>query len=130
MAVFEAAHFAGVDDMRASDRLYQRVAPLCIADILLAIGYVAPPATRPPLPCPIVALDGERDDTIVKGNMAVWEEYTSSSFSRSFIDGDHYFVAARYRDVVRLVSDALLDMTDGAVEGGLLGADHSWTAGT
>ena len=61
--------------------------------------------------------------------MRAWGEYTDAGCSRHEVDGDHYFVAARYRDVVRIVGDALLDAADAGIEGGLLGAEHSWLEG-
>ena len=36
---FEAAHFAGVDEMRRNERLFDRVAPMAMNDIMVAVQY-------------------------------------------------------------------------------------------
>jgi hypothetical protein len=39
LAAFRAGNFAGVDEMERSEALFARVAPLGVADILMAVQY-------------------------------------------------------------------------------------------
>jgi len=132
LSVFKAGNFAGVADMETDPRLYDRVAPVGVADILLAVTYDAPPPSRPALTCPILALDGVRDGTIARGAMLEWGRYAGGggggSFERVGIEGDHYFTATLARAVTALVGARLLDAAD-ALPGGLRGAGHSWLGG-
>ena len=56
LSVFKAGNFAGVDEMERNPRLFDRVAPVGVADILLAVGYRAggeggdEAGSPPPLP--------------------------------------------------------------------------------
>ena len=36
---FEASHFAGVDEMRRNERLFDRVSPMAMNDIMVALQY-------------------------------------------------------------------------------------------
>ena len=39
LKAFEAGNFAGVDEMKRNDRLFQRVAPMGVNDIMMAVQY-------------------------------------------------------------------------------------------
>ena len=39
LAVFAAGNFAGIEEMRRNDRLLERVAPLGVNDIAMAVQY-------------------------------------------------------------------------------------------
>lgn len=39
LRAFEEGHFAGVEEMRRNDRLFERVAPMGISDIMMAVQY-------------------------------------------------------------------------------------------
>ena len=39
LRAFEAGHFAGVEEMKRSDRLFERVAPMGVNDIMMAVQY-------------------------------------------------------------------------------------------
>ena len=68
MLVFEKGNFAGLEEMKANERLFDRVAPMGVNDIMMAVQYRHVP--RPPLRVPIVAFDGLLDATIDPCNMA------------------------------------------------------------
>ncbi len=95
--VFEKGNFAGLEEMKKNDRLFRRVAPMGVADIMLAVQY--PFQERAPLDIPIIAFDGLLDYTIQRGNMEKWAAYTSKPFRNVPIRGDHYFVSTHFRQV-------------------------------
>ena len=97
MQVFEKGNFAGLEEMKKNDRLFRQVAPMGVADIMLAVQY--PFQERPSLDIPIVAFDGLLDYTIQRGNMDKWGGYTSKAFRNVPIQGDHYFVSTHFRQV-------------------------------
>ena len=95
--VFEKGNFAGLEEMKTNDRLFRKIAPIGVNDIMMAVQYEY--VHRPPLSLPIVSFDGIKDATIDAGNMQQWAQYTTSTFSNVPIEGDHYFVSTRYREV-------------------------------
>ena len=95
--VFEKGNFAGLDELKRNPRLFARVAPMGVNDIIMAVSYQHQP--RPPLDVPITAFDGLLDYTIERGNMDRWAAYTSRAFSIVPVHGDHYFVSSLYRQV-------------------------------
>lgn len=97
MQVFEKGNFAGLEEMKKNERLFNRVAPMGVNDIMMAVQYKHEPAE--PLQVPIVAFDGLDDYTIDRGNMDFWEGYTAAGFKMVPIQGDHYFVSSHYRKV-------------------------------
>jgi surfactin synthase thioesterase subunit len=95
--VFEKGNFAGLEEMKKNERLFNKVAPMGVNDIMMAVQYRH--QQRPPLALPIVSFDGLEDATIDRGNMAQWAQYTSGRFLNVPIQGDHYFVASKFREV-------------------------------
>jgi surfactin synthase thioesterase subunit len=82
----------------------------------------------------VLAFEGGRDATIAPGAVAQWARFVDSSTSTPFTlhpipEGDHYFVAARHREVVGVLGAALLDAIESRLPGGLLGEGHSWVEG-
>ena len=95
--MFEKGNFAGLAEMKRNPRLFDRVAPMGVNDIIMAVSYQH--AERPALNIPVTALDGLLDDTIDRGNMEQWAGYTSQLFRNVAVDGDHYFVSSHFRQV-------------------------------
>ena len=95
--VFEKGNFAGLNEMKSNDRLFQKIAPIGVNDIMMAVQYQHVP--RDPLAPPIISFDGLQDATIERGNMDQWASYTTGTFRNIPIDGDHYFVSTLYREV-------------------------------
>lgn len=95
--MFEKGNFAGLEEMKRNPRLFARVAPMGVNDIIMAVSYKHTP--RAPLSIPVTAFDGLLDYTIERGNMEHWRDYTSRDFGIVPVQGDHYFVASRYRQV-------------------------------
>jgi surfactin synthase thioesterase subunit len=99
--VFEKGNFAGLDEMKRNDRLFNRVAPMGVNDIIMAVQYQYR-EMDPLKDVPIIAFDGVLDGTIDRGNMDHWEEYTACEFKLIPVVGDHYFVSVLYRQVMPL----------------------------
>ena len=95
--VFEKGNFAGIEAMKTNDRLYQRVAPMGVNDIIMAVQYKH--VSQPPLAVPIIVFDGLEDATIERGNMDQWAKYTTNTYRCVPINGNHYFVSTMYRQV-------------------------------
>ena len=100
LQVFEKGNFAGLDEMKRNPRLFDRIAPMGVTDIIMAVSYSH--TSRSPLPVPITAFDGIQDYTIAPGNVGQWAGYTSAAFKNVPILGDHYFVASHHRQVCTL----------------------------
>ena len=83
--------------MKTNERLFNRVAPMGVNDILMAVQYKHQPTE--PLSVPIIAFDGVLDATIDAGNLSLWQQYTRASFVNIPIQGDHYFVSTHFRQV-------------------------------
>ena len=109
--VFEKGNFAGLEEMKKNERLFNKVAPMGVNDIMMAVQYRHTPL--PPLNLPITSFDGVLDGTIDRGNMEQWAQYTSEKFVNVPIQGDHYFVSKLYREV--RCSPASLDATAAAI---------------
>jgi surfactin synthase thioesterase subunit len=105
---FEAGHFAGIEEMKRSDELFERVAPMAVNDIIMACKYEYNAEFNKPISCPIIAFDGMQDNTIPRGYMKGWRRHTRKSFKRIPIDNNHYFVASNYLDLVSFCSSACL----------------------
>ena len=90
--------------MKKNERLFNRVAPMGVNDIMMAVQYQH--AQSAPLDLPLVAFDGLSDYTIDRGNMEKWEEYTQGSFKLVPVQGDHYFVSSHYRMVISSLSSS------------------------
>lgn len=82
--------------MKKNDRLFNRVAPMGINDILMAVQYKH--VERPPLAVPMVSFEGLMDGTIDPSNMAQWQQYTSRDYRNASVMGDHYFVSSHYQE--------------------------------
>jgi surfactin synthase thioesterase subunit len=95
--VFEKGNFAGLEEMKKNERLFNRVAPMGVNDILMAVQYRH--LERPPLAMPVVSFEGLLDGTIDPNNMAQWQQYSGGSYRNVPIMGDHYFVSSHFREV-------------------------------
>ena len=83
--------------MKKNDRLFNKVAPMGVNDIMMAVQYQHVP--QPPLHLPITSFDGIKDATIDRENMQQWAAYTTGPFRNVYVEGDHYFVSTHYREV-------------------------------
>lgn len=127
LLAFEAGHFAGVEEMKKSERLFNRVAPMGVNDIMMAVQYRYD-ASRGPLNVPIVAFDGSKDNTIPKGYMKGWKKHTTRQYRHVVVPGTHYFVSTHFKFVTSIIRDECLEVME-SMKGGILGAGHSWVRG-
>eukprot|EP00887_Chlorella_sp_A99_P003340 scaffold26.g3340.t1 len=119
---FVVVGFAGVDDMSRNDRLFQRVAPIAVADLIMAVQHEA----CAPLSVPILAFDGVRDITIERGYMQQWPRYTRAGCRIVPVEGHHYFVSTHFRQVTREVGQEALALVEAwQLGGGVLVGNHS-----
>lgn len=128
LLAFEAGHFAGVEEMKHNARLFDRVAPMGVADIMMAVQYRYD-ASQPPLDIPLIAFDGVRDNTIPSGYMKGWRRHTRGRYRHVRVDGTHYFVSTHYKEVTAQVGQECVGLMEG-MKGGVLGAQHSWVGDT
>lgn len=126
LLAFEAGHFAGVEDMKKSERLFNRVAPMGVNDIMMAVQYRTDPSL-PPLNIPLIVFDGSKDNTIPRGYMKGWRKHTTGRYRHVYIPGTHYFVSTHYREVTSLLAEECLGLMEG-MRGGIMGQGHSWVA--
>jgi acyl transferase domain-containing protein/surfactin synthase thioesterase subunit/acyl carrier protein/NAD(P)-dependent dehydrogenase (short-subunit alcohol dehydrogenase family) len=127
LKAFEAGHFAGVEEMKKSQRLFDRVAPMGVADIMMAVQYKYD-SSLPPLDIPIISFDGKKDNTIPKGYMKGWRKHTRGRYRNVDVDGTHYFVSTHYKEVTTDIGRECLGIME-SLKGGLLGQQHSWVGG-
>jgi 3-oxoacyl-(acyl-carrier-protein) synthase/surfactin synthase thioesterase subunit/acyl carrier protein len=120
---FEAGHFAGLEEMKQSEALFNRVAPMAVNDIIMAVQYQFSPLNRP-ISAPIVAFDGLKDNTIPKGYMKGWSKHTESTFKRVLVNSNHYFVASKYMEVANKCGEACLTQLEATDP--LISSNHSW----
>ena len=97
LQVFEKGNFAGVEEMKKNERLFERIAPMGVNDILMAVQYEN--VERPVLSIPVTSFEGLLDETIDPNNMAQWTTYTRGAYRNVTIMGDHYFVSTHYKQV-------------------------------
>lgn len=69
--------------------LMRVVLPILRADCEVCETYA--PAAEPPLDCPILAFDGDRDDLTDTDGVEHWRHHTSGRFRRVTYEGEHFF---------------------------------------
>lgn len=94
------------EEALADPDLMALVLPALRADFLMSGGYVHRP--RAPLPCPITALGGDRDDVTAEA-VAGWADETSAGFDMRLFAGGHFFIHERERETLDLVVAGLMD---------------------
>ncbi|MFI8849564.1 alpha/beta fold hydrolase [Streptomyces sp. 891-h] len=81
----------GLDRDRAVDAAYfERRLPVLRADLRVCETYRWRP--RAPLGCPMTAFSATRDALASAPHTEAWRAYTSSSFLRRHLEGDHFFL--------------------------------------
>jgi medium-chain acyl-[acyl-carrier-protein] hydrolase len=86
------------DDMRP---LIELMLPTIRADICAVDDYRY--ATEEPFRFPIVALGGERDESVRAAQLQPWSVHTTAAFRVELFPGDHFFVDACRPQVAALV---------------------------
>ena len=66
----------------------------------------------PPLPCPITALAGRRDNIVADDEIRAWESHTTAGFALMTLDGGHYLVESAAEQLLAVVGDILAGTVD------------------
>ncbi|GGT43266.1 thioesterase II family protein [Streptomyces chromofuscus] len=92
-------------ELLENDELMELFIPIIRADYQILHAYEATIEAR--VDCPITALCGSTDDDAVLTSVEPWRQYTTKSFDVAHIDGDHFFLHSREKEVVARVADVL-----------------------
>jgi surfactin synthase thioesterase subunit len=98
------------EEVLQHEELMELVEPLLRADFSVSETYEYTPDPEP-LPVPMTALGGVRDEDVSEEELAAWEQETAGPFRKVLFDGGHFFLTERrdeVLDVVRSELDALL----------------------
>lgn len=90
------------EEMLALPELLDFIEPALRADLQINDTYEYTP--EPPLPLPIVAFAGSRDNTFPEADVARWAELTSASFQQQVYDGGHFFINTHGDELLRRVA--------------------------
>jgi surfactin synthase thioesterase subunit len=101
----ELATLGGMpEEILAEPDLIELVLPAVRADLFINETCVYREET--PLACPITALGGTSDDVPVE-ELRAWGAQTSSEFRYQMFEGDHFFVHAERKNILRIMSESL-----------------------
>lgn len=91
--------------VRANAELLELVLPTLRADFELLARYEY--RDDEALTCPILALGGDRDDTVSPEDLRGWAEYTRGPFNCRTVPGDHFFLKSAESELLAIVAGAL-----------------------
>jgi len=91
-----------------SQELLDLFLPVLRADFTAAETYIY--RSGAPLPCAITAIGGTGDNMISREAMQAWREHTSGDFELHFVEGDHFFIHQRHKDVMRILRYAIANV--------------------
>jgi surfactin synthase thioesterase subunit len=105
----ELRRLSGTDTrLLTDDELLEMILPAVRSDYTAIERYrVTPGAT---VSCPIVALVGDSDPRTSVADAEAWREVTTGGFDRHVFPGGHFYLAQCQRDVINVVTDALLPL--------------------
>jgi medium-chain acyl-[acyl-carrier-protein] hydrolase len=85
--------------------LVQLMLPVLRADFEVCQTHIYPP--RRPLTCPITVFGGLQDNEVTSQRLEGWREHTAGPFSLEMLSGDHFFLHASEKTLLRRVSQEL-----------------------
>ena len=85
--------------------LMQLMIPLLRADFSVCETYQY--QVEQPFNCPVTVFGGLEDVEIPREKLKPWHEHTTASFSLHMFPGNHFFIHAAQRDVIRLITQKL-----------------------
>jgi medium-chain acyl-[acyl-carrier-protein] hydrolase len=88
--------------------IMELIMPLLRADF--ALGEMYEYQQEPPLPVPITAYGGYRDDEVPPAEIEAWGEQTSARFRCRMFDGDHFFINGNRDELLADLSGELRGM--------------------
>jgi medium-chain acyl-[acyl-carrier-protein] hydrolase len=83
----------------------QILLPVIRADFQMHETYAYRPLA--PLSCPISVFGGQQDFHVPEADLRAWRDQTSSGFSLKMFPGDHFFLHAARKPMLRWISDDL-----------------------
>ena len=89
----------------AQPELLELLLPILRADLGACEKYNC--VADKPLDCPIVALGGSYDPQVTRHDLEAWQQHTRQEFSSRLIDGEHFFVSSKRKEVIKVLSDRL-----------------------
>ncbi|ATZ22045.1 Linear gramicidin dehydrogenase LgrE [Streptomyces lavendulae subsp. lavendulae] len=100
--------FAGYTHQAMQDEeMLELLVPLLRADVEMHENYR--PSYQDPLNAPITALRGADDDLVSAMECAQWVEATTGGFVSTELPGGHMYLTESAGDVLRIVTEALLE---------------------
>jgi len=92
-------------EVLANEALLRLMLPTLRADFQLVETYTYTDA--PPLTCPITAFGGIDDEETAGARLDGWRPQTTKAFTRHVLPGDHFFIHASERELLRIMIDDL-----------------------
>lgn len=92
-------------DVLDHPELMQLMVPLLQADFSVCETYEY--QAEPPLDCPLTVFGGINDREVPVAELQSWREHTTSVFSLHRFPGDHFFLHAAQRDMLRIIAQKL-----------------------
>jgi medium-chain acyl-[acyl-carrier-protein] hydrolase len=100
------ARYGGVPEELTGDPEYLEIVAKAVrGDMEMLETYR--PREHPPLPVPMVAIGGNRDQTVTMEALEGWKQRTSADFCLQMIDGDHFLLRSNPRDLMSAVMEHL-----------------------
>jgi len=99
------------DEMFDDPAILGLTLPLLRADFALCHSYTYDPA--PPLPLPVVALNGSEDSVIPPHLMTTWQEQSEDFRGLRLYPGGHFFVHDHAQEVTALLTELLAPAVEG-----------------
>ncbi|GHE64551.1 thioesterase [Streptomyces spiralis] len=91
----------------ADDELLRTVLPAIRADYKAAETYRHHPG--PPLACPLVVLNGDRDPEVTAEEAEAWTDHTSADCTFHWFPGGHFYLNDHAPEVIALIRDEVLN---------------------
>jgi medium-chain acyl-[acyl-carrier-protein] hydrolase len=96
-------------DVLDNSELMQLMIPILRADFSICETYEY--QAEPPLDCPLTVFGGIGDLEVPAEELQSWREQTTSVFSLHMFPGDHFFLHAAQRDMLRIIAQKLVPAT-------------------
>ena len=84
--------------------------PRIITDASVAMNYKPSDTILKPLPIPLTVFDGKNDETIQRGFVKEWKDYTTKEFSYNELPGDHYIIHSAKEIILAKIKAALAEV--------------------
>ena len=106
----EKIGFRDLDKLRTNKDLLDASLPRIITDASVAMNYKPSDTILKPLPIPLTVFDGKNDETIQRGFVKEWKDYTTKEFSYNELPGDHYIIHSAKEIILAKIKAALAEV--------------------